>query len=98
MGFGGPAALVDALLEPDDSADDGLVLPENWPAVELFLACATQWHRAGMAGLPTGLDYVALEAAMRMTGVADTDRPELFAAVRIIEHAALPILLESRKR
>lgn len=36
------------------------VWEENWPVLRLFLAMATQWRHAGMAGLPVGLDYAAL--------------------------------------
>ena len=60
---------------------------ENWPAVTLFLAAATQWHFAGMGGTPTGLDYPGIEAAARMTGAEMS--PELFAGIRVMERAAL---------
>lgn len=35
-------------------------MAENWEAMQVFLACGTQWRRAGMAGVPVGLDYTAV--------------------------------------
>lgn len=40
------------------------VWPENWPAVELFLRCQTQW-RLGPYGR-VGLDYPAVLAMARL--------------------------------
>ncbi|WP_016854793.1 DUF1799 domain-containing protein [Halomonas smyrnensis] len=46
---------------------------EHHPALELFLACRTQWRIiAGMGGAHyQGLDYLAVESVMRMRGVED---------------------------
>lgn len=63
------------------------VLPANWPAVQLFLACASQW-RIGADGLPLALDYAGVLAAARMRNGAAPDRA-LFAALQVLEHAAL---------
>ncbi|MGD9539093.1 MAG: DUF1799 domain-containing protein [Alphaproteobacteria bacterium] len=77
-------------------AGDGhfMVWRRNWRALRLFLAGATQWHRAGMAGIPTGLDYAALEMVMRTWRVPLARRRTLFDRVRIMEGAALPILID----
>ncbi len=72
------------------------VWPENWPALELFLALQTQWRHAGMAGLPTGLDYAAIEPALRLMGMAPS--PQLFADLRVMEDAALVALHERWRR
>jgi hypothetical protein len=72
------------------------VLPENLDAVRLFCAASTQWRRAGMGGVPLGLEYPGLEAASRMMGVAMT--PELFESVRVMEFAALEVLIERHNR
>nr|WP_281242931.1 DUF1799 domain-containing protein [Halomonas muralis] len=50
------------------------VWPEHWQALNVFLACRTQWRViAGMGGVQyQGLDYTALESIMRMKGVDDT--------------------------
>lgn len=66
------------------------VLPANWPAVQLFLACASQW-RIGADGLPRALDYAAVLAAGRMLNGKPPDHA-LFAALQVLEHEALKAL------
>lgn len=73
---------------------DYYVLPENWQALELFLLCQEQWHRAGLEGMRVGLDYLRLEAVMRMEGIKD-QRAE-FRRVREIEAGALEAMQEKR--
>ena len=63
------------------------VLPEAWDAVRLFIACGTQWRRAGMTGVATGLDYASVEAAARALAIAWTG--ELLEQLRIMETAAI---------
>ncbi|MDX1755888.1 MAG: DUF1799 domain-containing protein [Marinobacter sp.] len=70
------------------------VLPENWEALNLFLECTTQWRRAGLEAVITGLDYGALETVMRMKGAKN--RKRLFEQVRLIEGGALQALREQR--
>lgn len=60
--------------------------PENWDTVQLFLLVQTQW-RTGPMGSVIGLDYVAVDAAIRMSGITIT--PETFDGLRIMESAAL---------
>ena len=62
-------------------------MEENWAAVRLFVACATQWRFAGMNGVRTGLDYAGVEAAARMAGIEVTG--DLFDRLRIMERTAL---------
>ena len=66
------------------------VWPENWPAVELFCAVATQW-RASFGGV-IGLDYTAVEAAMRMLRIKPADRPDLFVRLQVMESEALAVM------
>ena len=78
--------------EPDDDADNGEhfdVWPENWPAAQLFVACASQWRMvAGMKAVAyAGLDYAGVEAAMRLSGVPRRDRADLFDRIRVMEKA-----------
>jgi len=47
----------------------------------------TQWQ-VGSGG-PVGLDYGVLREVMRLTGVARSDWPQVFADVRVMESAAL---------
>ncbi|MBF0418307.1 MAG: DUF1799 domain-containing protein [Magnetococcales bacterium] len=60
------------------------------------MLCATQWRRAGMDGIPVGLDYIAMEAAARMAGIVIT--PRLFDDVRVMEMSVLKIWSEARSR
>lgn len=70
------------------------MLPENLPAIELFLGCLTQW-RVGFSG-PTGLDYHGVEAAGRLLGVAID--PPLFRGIQTIEAAWLEAIGDLAKR
>jgi hypothetical protein len=55
----------DWMLEEDgDEPDEFGVLDENWQAVNVFLACNTQWRHDG-SGTPTGLRYDGVEVVMR---------------------------------
>jgi hypothetical protein len=65
------------------------VWPENWKALELFLALQTQWRvTATMAGIfYVGLDYSAAEALLRARRAKN--RAQLLADLRVIEYAAL---------
>lgn len=67
------------------------MLPEAWPAVELFCLVASQW-RVGPGGVPVGLDYGAVDAACRLADVRPT--PEAFAGLRVMERAAVAAMAE----
>lgn len=72
------------------------VWPENGPALELFLAAGTQWRHDRNG--PTGLDYAAVEALMRLRRTRKRDRADLLADVQIMELAALAVWAERRER
>lgn len=72
------------------------VMPENWDAMRLFLAMETQWRRAGMSGIATGLDYAVLRPVARLFGLATS--ADLFDRVRILEGAALLAMAERHRR
>lgn len=76
--------------------DGHAVPPDIWPAVRLFVACSTQWRRAGLQGVPVGLDYAALIAVAPALGVAVD--AELLDDIRILEAAALEVLSEEYRR
>lgn len=82
-------ALKNAGIDPEDLACNGSinVWPENRQAVYVFMTLRTQW-RYGMNG-PTGLDYSALPETWRRTKTPPADRDQVFAALRILEVAAL---------
>lgn len=97
--FGAPPeeiARIAAQARAADEDDDDLfpVWERNWPAVMLFVACATQWRRVAVVGFGggavvwEGLDYSAVKAAGDMDGV-EWPAPDLFADVRRMEAAAV---------
>lgn len=63
------------------------IWPENWDAVRFFRRLYTQW-RYGMNGR-TGLDYTAVLAMLRSYRYPQKKADEIFAAVQIMELAAL---------
>ncbi len=67
-------------------------MPENWDAFRVFSAASTQWRRAGMTGVPTGLEYAALPA---ICGALDVLLDEvLLARLSVMEGAALQAMME----
>lgn len=82
--------------DDDYSDDDAIrVWGDNWPTFSVFERLSTQW-RTGMSG-PTGLDYGVIPDVLRFSGVPETDWPDLFAGIRIMEDAALGVMHESKK-
>lgn len=68
------------------------IMPNAWPSLHAFLACQTQWRIAvGMSGmLWLGLDYPACKLVLD-----DINAPaHVFADLRVMEAAAMPILNE----
>lgn len=63
------------------------VWADCWPALQIFLACETQWrHVAHRAGIDwTGLDYVALDVVMRRRNADDS----IFDDIRVMEAEAI---------
>lgn len=80
---------------------DFSVYPENWQAVQVFLAMSTQWRTVAFSSvggarlIQTGIDYTALEPVLRLLGVKPKRRAALFQKLRIMEEAALDALLPS---
>ena len=69
------------------------VWPENWPAVEMFLRCQTQW-RTTMAGV-CGLDYAAVQWLFRLYEVKD--QPAVLESLQVMEAMAIRILNKGAK-
>lgn len=63
------------------------VLPDVWPAANLFVDLLTQW-RVGTGGA-VGLDYTAIPVVMDLRKVPDEKRGDLFDDLRVMECAAL---------
>lgn len=66
------------------------VWPDNWQAVLVFSAMATQWS-VGVAGA-VGLRYESLPLVMRTVGVPAQDRALVFEQIQIMERTALGAL------
>ncbi|WP_322105851.1 DUF1799 domain-containing protein [Paraburkholderia sp. J41] len=75
------------------------VFPENWDAVRLFEALSTQWRAvafgtmAGARVLHMGLDYAVFEPVARLIGIRKRRRAAVFQQIRVMEDAALGVLL-----
>jgi hypothetical protein len=72
--------------------DDFEVWEENWPVLEMFLRCQTQW-RTTMGGV-LGLDYVAVAWLLKLYEVEDPRA--LLEDLQVIEAAAM-MTLNSRE-
>mgnify|MGYP003127766226 FL=1 len=94
--FSGPG---DQIQLKADAKAFGLLLPkgkeqhfevweENWPAVEMFLRCQTQW-RTTMSGV-CGLDYAAVQWLFTLYKVKDP--PAVLEDLQIMESTAVKIL------
>jgi hypothetical protein len=68
--------------------DDFEVWEENWPVVEMFLRCQTQW-RTTMSGV-LGLDYGALKWLFSLYSVED--QRALLEDLQVMEGAAMMAL------
>jgi hypothetical protein len=91
VALGAPAEVAREATAAAQAADAVEVWPENEGAVRVFLSMGTQWRRAGLSGIPTGLDYAALPAVCR----AHRERLDraLLARIGVIENAALGAML-----
>lgn len=79
-----------ALEGPDAPGPENGLWPEHVPALEAFLAVATQWRVTAPRLGPLvvmGLDYGACEAGFRLAGMEMA--PGLWAEVRAIESGAI---------
>lgn len=74
------------------------VWPDTQRPILVFDALGTQWLRAGMTGVPTGLIYASLEPVLRVMAVPAEDWQEVFADVRVLEEAALTEMHRQAKK
>lgn len=93
-----PAVLAAARQRIEDEAAQATtpVWPENWHAVSLFMAMATQWHWITAPGVAQriGLRYEALPAVRAAVQASVPKRwrkpwPELLRQLQVMEDAAL---------
>ena len=65
--------------------DDFEVWEENWPVLEMFLRCQTQW-RTTMSGV-LGLDYAAVAWVLKLYEVED--QRSMLEDLQVMEAAAM---------
>ena len=70
------------------------VWPENWPALQCWLACHRQWRTTftGLRLLHVGLDYAAVGAWLRDQPYSKKQRQAIWQKLGVMENAALTIL------
>lgn len=83
-----------ASMEAANEEEDFLVLPENWSAVRLFLACETQWNKSAL-GSPSGLRYEGVQVIAQRLKL---DTPEVWRQLQVMERVALKYWSESSAR
>lgn len=66
-------------------SDDFEVWEENWPVLEMFLRCQTQW-RTTMSGV-LGLDYGAVAWVLKLYEVED--QRSMLEDLQVMEAAAM---------
>lgn len=87
--------LPDWMTEQDvEEPEECGVLIENWEAVQVFLACGTQW-RQDRNGILTGLRYDALDILLKRFRIEDPD--DAFWRVQVMENAAVKEFLKLAK-
>ena len=73
------------VLPEQDRSDDVEVWEENWPVLEMFLRCQTQW-RTTMSGV-LGLDYAAVAWVLKLYEVED--HRSMLEDLQVMEAAAM---------
>ena len=96
LAMGAPLEAIDQAVAAEEARDPPFeVHDDNERIVELFLALGTQWRVVAvpMGGIVRqGIEYSAVEPALRMLGTKRNEWPEIFAGLRIMEDAALAVL------
>jgi hypothetical protein len=69
------------------------VWEENWPAVQLFLRCQTQWRTS--TGGVTGLCYESVISTAKLYSVEDL--PSVFEDLQIMEITAIAEMNKEKK-
>lgn len=70
---------------------------DNSESLALFMLLETQWRVvAAMKPVWTGLDYTAVQATMNLVGVRRRRQAQLFADMRVMERAAIPVLNKTK--
>ena len=77
----------------DETDDEGAckVWPENWPVVQLFIACRKQFATGPMGGI-TGFRAEGVAAVFRMRKVKRAEQAALFDDLQVMAGAAAEVL------
>jgi len=86
-----PEVIEDARRKAQPEEEIFWVYEENWQSVLFFFALQTQWRIGGMGGY-IGLDYAGVESDIRLSEIPRRKRKALWADIKIMELAAIPIL------
>lgn len=81
--------------EPEPEEPIYEVWADNWPALDLFLRCQTQWRVGGSGGV-IGLDYVAVAAVGSM--IPSDDPLARMEDLQVIETRLLDLFAENARR
>lgn len=81
----------------ENVSDDFELFEDNVQSATVFQRMGTQWRRAGMDGIRTGLDYNVVEMVMRRCGVPPGKRNQVFEDVQTMESETLKVDVEKRK-
>lgn len=75
---------------------------ENWPAVELFLRCSTQWRTGEPSALGPcgvyGLDYAAVLSLGSLYLSPEAKMRDVLEDLQVMERRALELAYESAQR
>lgn len=82
------AAVMGVALPEQQADEDYEVMPDAWPAVQMFLRLQTQW-RTTMNGL-LGLDYSAVAWLLRLYEVED--QRSMLEDLQVMEAAVIAVL------
>ncbi|WP_337267057.1 DUF1799 domain-containing protein [Oryzifoliimicrobium ureilyticus] len=79
--------------QPETAETDFLIMPNAWESFKAFISCSTQWRMAvGFGGVIwLGMDYPACKLVLDDL----QSPPHVFADLRLMEAAALPVLNEA---
>lgn len=76
--------------------------PENWPAVELFLRCSTQWRAGEPSALGPcgvyGLDYAVVLSLGSLYLSPEAEMRDVLEDLQVMERRALELAYEAAQR
>lgn len=81
-------------LTEDEGTLGAEIWPDNLQAINVFISMSTQWRSSGFG--TTGLDYGALPAVLRMSGIPRAQWSDIFESIRILEDWALHTMRKNK--